>query len=252
MDIHKPKAAHSIREFLIEIGTIICGILIALGLEQGVEWARRQGEIRETRATLKEELEHNLGTVQSATTVEPCIGRRLAELHAILDQWGSTGSYKTPTLIGSPPMARILFVRYEAAQSAGRLALLPAEEQARIGTIVQVLKRFDEVEYDAIAAWARLRILQSGANSLSASDRTMIREAFQRAAEDDFMLRVTENQAIPRAKSYGFVPDSDGYADMMRFSRTRAGDQTPSTCLPMSTLPDEADRLNHSVTKRQF
>ena len=38
MDIHRPKAAHSIREFLIEIGTIICGILIALGLEQGIEW----------------------------------------------------------------------------------------------------------------------------------------------------------------------------------------------------------------------
>ena len=29
MDIHKPKAAHSIREFLIEIGAIICGIIRA-------------------------------------------------------------------------------------------------------------------------------------------------------------------------------------------------------------------------------
>ena len=37
MEIHKPKAVHSIREFLIEIGTIICGILIALGLEQALE-----------------------------------------------------------------------------------------------------------------------------------------------------------------------------------------------------------------------
>jgi hypothetical protein len=252
LDIHKPKAAHSWPEFLIEIGTIICGILIALGLEQAVEFGHRQGEIRETRATLKEELEHNLGTVQSATHVEPCIGRRLSQIHEILDQWGSTGSYKTPALIGAPPMARILFVRYEAAQSAGRLALLPAEEQARIGTPVQVLKRFDEVEYDAISAWARLRILQSGASALSASDRTMIREAFQRAAEDDFMLRVTENQAVPRAKSYGFAPDSEGYADMMRFSRTSTADQTPSTCLPMDTTAEEVDRLNHSVTKRQF
>ena len=37
MDIRKPKAVHSIREFLVEIGTIICGILIALGLEQALE-----------------------------------------------------------------------------------------------------------------------------------------------------------------------------------------------------------------------
>jgi hypothetical protein len=44
MDIHKPKAAHSWREFLTEIGTIICGILIALGLEQAIEaehWAHK-------------------------------------------------------------------------------------------------------------------------------------------------------------------------------------------------------------------
>jgi hypothetical protein len=55
MDIHKPKAAHSIREFLIEIGTIICGILIALGLEQGIEWVHRQNVVREARSALNEE-----------------------------------------------------------------------------------------------------------------------------------------------------------------------------------------------------
>jgi hypothetical protein len=39
---------------------------------------------------------------------------------------------------------------------------------------------------------------------------------------------------------------------MMRFSRTSTADQTPSTCLPMDTTAEEVDRLNHSVTKRQF
>ena len=37
MEIHKPKAAHSWREFLVEIGTIVIGILIALGLEQEMQ-----------------------------------------------------------------------------------------------------------------------------------------------------------------------------------------------------------------------
>lgn len=36
MDIHKPKAAHSWREFLTEIGAIVCGILIAIRLERRV------------------------------------------------------------------------------------------------------------------------------------------------------------------------------------------------------------------------
>jgi hypothetical protein len=38
MHIHKPKAVHSLREFLSEIGVIVVGIAIALGGEQVIEW----------------------------------------------------------------------------------------------------------------------------------------------------------------------------------------------------------------------
>ena len=38
MDIHKPKPWRGWPEFLKEIGTIVIGVLIALGAEQGVEW----------------------------------------------------------------------------------------------------------------------------------------------------------------------------------------------------------------------
>lgn len=49
MDIHKPKPVHNWREFPSEIGVIVCGVLIALGLEQAVEalhWARRVHEAK--------------------------------------------------------------------------------------------------------------------------------------------------------------------------------------------------------------
>ncbi|MDQ2764026.1 MAG: hypothetical protein M3Y22_11270 [Pseudomonadota bacterium] len=37
VDIHKPKPVHSWREFLSEIGIVVCGIVIALTGEQVVE-----------------------------------------------------------------------------------------------------------------------------------------------------------------------------------------------------------------------
>ena len=37
MDIHKPKPVHNLREFLSEIGVIVCGIVIALGSEVNVQ-----------------------------------------------------------------------------------------------------------------------------------------------------------------------------------------------------------------------
>ena len=49
MDIHKPKAAHSLREFLIEIGTIVVGVLIALAAEQTVQTMHERRAATEAR-----------------------------------------------------------------------------------------------------------------------------------------------------------------------------------------------------------
>jgi hypothetical protein len=85
MDIHKPKAAHSIREFLIEIGTIISGILLALGLEQGIEWVHRQNVVREARSALNEEAGFDIAMFRAMAGQDDCIQRRLDEL----ERWRS-------------------------------------------------------------------------------------------------------------------------------------------------------------------
>lgn len=59
MDIHKPKAAHSVREFLVEIGTITIGILIALCLEAGVEAWHHRELVEHARVDLRQELSDN-------------------------------------------------------------------------------------------------------------------------------------------------------------------------------------------------
>lgn len=72
MDIHKPKAAHSWREFLVEIGTIICGILIALALEQAVEAGRIRREVSEAREALHAEMSRNLTVANNWLKAQPC------------------------------------------------------------------------------------------------------------------------------------------------------------------------------------
>ena len=80
MDIHKPKAAHSIREFLIEIGTIICGILIALGLEQTIEFVHWRTEVAETREALREEIATNAAVAVIRAEEGRCMPTRLDEM----------------------------------------------------------------------------------------------------------------------------------------------------------------------------
>jgi len=84
MEIHKPKAAHSVREFLIEIGTIICGILIALSLEQALETLHWAGKVHEAKAALHEQMVLASVFAEEREAREQCADRYLAELAAAI------------------------------------------------------------------------------------------------------------------------------------------------------------------------
>jgi hypothetical protein len=78
MDVHKPKAAHSVREFLIEIGTIICGILIALGLEQGIEALHWKHKIEAAEHSMRVELAGDNGPQAYArAAITGCMDEKL-------------------------------------------------------------------------------------------------------------------------------------------------------------------------------
>jgi hypothetical protein len=80
MEIHKPKAAHSLREFLIEIGTITCGILIALGLEQVVEAHHWAEVVREAKHSIHNELVMASVFGEERRARQPCVDTYLKDL----------------------------------------------------------------------------------------------------------------------------------------------------------------------------
>src|ERR1700722_18843768 len=60
MDVHPPHAGiHTWKDFWIHLGTITIGLLIAIGLEQSVEWMHRLHEKHVLQHDLREEAERN-------------------------------------------------------------------------------------------------------------------------------------------------------------------------------------------------
>jgi len=79
MHIHKPKAAHSLREFLAEISVIVVGILIALAGEQAVESVHWRHKIHQTNEALRMELtEDNGPQAYTRMATAPCLDAQLA------------------------------------------------------------------------------------------------------------------------------------------------------------------------------
>jgi len=59
VDIHPPHAIHSWKDFLIQLGTITAGVLIALSLEGVRETIRDRALVREARENVRREIADN-------------------------------------------------------------------------------------------------------------------------------------------------------------------------------------------------
>jgi len=65
LDVHPPEhTPHTWQDFFIHIATIVLGLLIAIGLEQTVEYIHHRHEVAETRERIRAELTEDRETIR--------------------------------------------------------------------------------------------------------------------------------------------------------------------------------------------
>jgi hypothetical protein len=228
MDIHKPKAAHNWREFLTEIGTIVCGILIALTLEEGLRILRDRETADQALQSVRGELSQNLSFMNGRLATLPCVERRLEEIGALLEASGEGPLKRPPNWVGQPPIWFLTDQRWQAATASGRTSLLPPSEQGDIAGLYSYMNRFNEGERDEQAAWSQLRGLETWTGALGPVGRVHFLEALQQARYETWHTRITIGSARLKAKELG-IADAAPKAMMGRFSIPHA------VCLPIDT-----------------
>jgi hypothetical protein len=97
LDVHPPhEAAHTWKDFFIHVATICVGLLIAVGLEQTVEWLHRRHEVAETRHALAIErrinINHFAATTEQFERFVPILQKNLAVFVALRQHPGSAES----------------------------------------------------------------------------------------------------------------------------------------------------------------
>ena len=166
MDIHKPKATHNWREFLTEIGTIVCGILIALGLEQAVEILHSRHLVEQAEEAMRAEIVDDDGPqAYVRLAIAPCLSHQLDGLRAALDTrmapeaFGKLAASYTPVLRTWDDQA------WKAAQASGVLSAMGPQKLGRWSqTYVQIPRLGDDTrtESDGLTHLRRTRF-KSGA-----------------------------------------------------------------------------------------
>jgi hypothetical protein len=233
MDIHTPKPWRGSREFLKEIGTIVIGVLIALGAEQVAVSLRDRHAADEARGAVYTEIRLNLSYMQGRMATQACVERRLDEIGALLVKAGEGPLAPRPSWIGQPSSWLIAAQRWQAATGSGRVSLFDGAEQGRLAGVYSPLSRFAEAQESEQAAWAQLRGLETWNGPLGAAGRIHFLSALQQARYELWNTRVAMEMAFRRARALGITHDMP--------NATEQGYELPhAVCLPIDTPRDKA------------
>jgi len=129
MEIHKPKPIHSWKELVSEIGVIVIGILIALGLEQAIEGYHQREKVEAMRQALKDEMKVDLSVAMEFAETADCANIQLAAIRSALETGDRerAKALSATTLLPSrfwPDDAMAALTSSQVSDSLGRQELL--------------------------------------------------------------------------------------------------------------------------------
>lgn len=132
LEVHPPEhGLHSWREFFIHMATICLGLLIAIGLEQSVEWMHRRHERAELRDAINRDLEQTVSaselTYETVQRQEEQIQELVANAQTSLESHTTLAATPQRTS-GGGAIDTISDPSFRAAQASGLLTLLSQDD----------------------------------------------------------------------------------------------------------------------------
>ena len=198
MDIHKPKAAHDWREFLIEIGTIICGILIALGLEQAVQALEWRHKIELAEEAMASELGDDNGPqVYQRAILDACLQTQLDQIRRAVEDgadratvWRAVDGYK------------IQFLTYDslalnAANAAGVTAHMSRDKLQTWIDLYSGIPSLDTAHANETHDLAILRSIRSVGGQLTQAEGDRVLQAVEALRNDEARIMTGVRWFLP-------------------------------------------------------
>ena len=174
LDIHPAHhAANTWRDFLIHIATICIGLLIAVSLEQTVEWVHHHHQLHQLEADLHTEGIRNLHV--ALDNIRTSELRRNTEAAQYAELVNAARQHRTPATLPSPQDVKYVkpaYAVWAVAQQSGTSALLPREDAQRYvrlyGVVQTAVEHLDSI--NAAGSRRRAAMLPAVADLTSIQD----------------------------------------------------------------------------------
>ena len=230
MDIHKPKPVHSLKEFLSEIGVIVCGILIALAGEQVVERMEWAHKVREAREALTSELGEDLGQGQLRVTVQDCVERRLDELAGVVDLAASSGRLPPLPAPGVPPFFTWDTGIWKGVVAAQTSTHMDPEVLKGYVAVYEFISQVSDENRQELRTWTRLYTLAGPGRRFEPAEGSAYREAIAQARLANRSIGLSMVRARQIADAWALHYDRKQFQSYSERPRN-----TVAVCQPLGT-----------------
>jgi hypothetical protein len=206
VEIHKPHAAKSWKEFLIELGTIVLGIVIAIALEQLVEAWHWRGEVTEARKAIAAEIASSQPLFVRRQATASCVKRQIAEAHAILDALeAGKPAPRFTTFHRSGGSALLSDSEWESARAAQTLTHFPRSELAVMSRYYAQLRDFKSFLGQEGDAWSQLAALTRAHAGLTGSDIARLRGSLDMAENYGRLISLNSGRMLDWGDGLGIA-----------------------------------------------
>ena len=198
MDLHVPeKPIRSFRDFLIHIGIVTIGILIALGLEQVVELRHRVHVANEAVAAFRDELRDDREQVREVLDAMPKLRAAIAEEIARIE---------APSAPRGAPRGKIHYpgiyidlvssASWDTAIATQALTELPYSRVKPFAEAYGVLRLFLDTERAALESWAALRRFGDDPAALTPDQGRALVEQLRRYESHTYLIETAGKSAL--------------------------------------------------------
>jgi hypothetical protein len=157
LDVHAPHESISTwKGFILHIATIVIGLLIAVGLEQTVEFIHHRHRVAEAREALRLERLSNTHRFALATRefyrISPNLQNNIAVFRYLQLHPGAPSSAWPAQLDWSMVMAEFSDAAWKSVQSSGVLEFMERNEVSQYGDLYARLQTLNALEGDLFKA----------------------------------------------------------------------------------------------------
>lgn len=155
------------RKFGRDVGSVVLGVLIALGIGEIAEAIRWEVRASTAETAIRTELSRDAGVFEERALLVNCLQRRLGELNAIVAAARRSGQLPRIGEIGRPSIRPIEHAAWGSTSGSETLLHIDAERRKGIGLIYAQMSGYSEEVLAEHEMWAALKVLENSPGRIS-------------------------------------------------------------------------------------